>query len=261
MRVAVVGKGGSGKSMVAGTMARLLARRGHRVLALDSDPMPGLAINLGLGPLETPMLMDAAEKNDKGRWVLKKGIGAARAVQRYSVPAPDGVRLLQYGKAGRLGLQPIAPSVNAFYAVVGRLERTDVLRDWTILGDLPAGARHTAYGWAPYAETFLVVVEPTWQSILTARRVGRIARRRRDIAVLFVANKVTAQDDVAFVSERLHEPVFADLPFDTAARDADRRGVALLDAAPDSNAVRAVELLLDRLEERRLNGNEGRESG
>ncbi|MGI8407378.1 MAG: AAA family ATPase, partial [Actinomycetota bacterium] len=113
MRIAVVGKGGSGKSVVAGTIARVLARRGHRVLALDSDPIPGMAISLGLGPLTDAMLVEASEKNEQGRWKLKKGVGAARAVQRYSVIGPDGVRLLQFGKAGAEGLEHVMGSVNA----------------------------------------------------------------------------------------------------------------------------------------------------
>ena len=100
MRVAVVGKGGAGKSVIAGTVARLLARRGQRVLALDSDPMPGLSFSLGSGPdpLEAP-LRDAAEKDGAVRWRLKPGIGPVRAVQRYAAHAPDGIRLLQIGKA------------------------------------------------------------------------------------------------------------------------------------------------------------------
>jgi cellulose biosynthesis protein BcsQ len=35
--LATAGKGGAGKSVLAGTLARILARRGHRVLAVDSD--------------------------------------------------------------------------------------------------------------------------------------------------------------------------------------------------------------------------------
>lgn len=62
LRLAVVGKGGSGKSTVAGTMARLLGRSGEKVLALDSDPMPGLAISLGLGNLTDAMLTGAVER-------------------------------------------------------------------------------------------------------------------------------------------------------------------------------------------------------
>ncbi len=51
MRLALVGKGGSGKSVVAGTIARLLAREGRQVLALDLDTLPGLAFSIGLGPV------------------------------------------------------------------------------------------------------------------------------------------------------------------------------------------------------------------
>jgi len=46
MRIASVGKGGSGKSTIVGTLARLLARDGEWVLALDVDTMPGLAYSM-----------------------------------------------------------------------------------------------------------------------------------------------------------------------------------------------------------------------
>ena len=50
MKVAFAGKGGAGKTMIAGTIARLLARRGRRVLAIDDDPSPNLALTLGIAP-------------------------------------------------------------------------------------------------------------------------------------------------------------------------------------------------------------------
>lgn len=255
MRLAVIGKGGAGKSLVAGTAARLLARRGHRVLALDSDPMPGLAINLGLGPLTTAMLAEAVEKDDKGRWRLKKGIGAARAVQRFSITAPDGVRLLQYGKATEEGLTPVLGSLNAFYQVAHQLARSRTLQGWTIIGDLPAGPRQTAFDWAPYADALIAVVEPTWQSILTVRRVIRIARERSNVEILVVANKVASPRDLQRVEERVEEPVIASVPLDRSVRDADIAGAALLDFAPGAEAVVAIHELVDRIEERRLGTN------
>ena len=55
MKVVFVGKGGAGKSVIAGTFARALARRGTPVLAVDSDPLPGLAFSLGLESYESPL--------------------------------------------------------------------------------------------------------------------------------------------------------------------------------------------------------------
>ncbi|MDQ6823553.1 MAG: cobyrinic acid a,c-diamide synthase, partial [Candidatus Eremiobacteraeota bacterium] len=48
MRIAFIGKGGNGKSTIAGTVARLLGRAGDNVLALDVDTLPGLSVSLGL---------------------------------------------------------------------------------------------------------------------------------------------------------------------------------------------------------------------
>ena len=252
MKVAVAGKGGSGKSAIAGTLARMWARRGHRVLALDSDPMPGLAISLGLGALTDAMLNDAAERDPDGKWRLKKGIGPARAVTRYASIAPDGVRFLQFGKADDSGLASVTPSLNALYQVIHRLARPRALPDWTIVGDLPAGPRQTAFDWAPYAEAMLVVVEPTWQSVVTARRIARIARSRRRGEVLVVANKASHPDDEEFIAARMGEPPYAVLPGDPDVRAADRSGVAPIDGAPRSPFVRAVEDLADALERRSL---------
>lgn len=173
--------------MVAGTMARILGRRGHRVLALDSDLMPGLALSLGADPGTAPTLAEAAERSESGRWRLRKGIGPVRAVRRHSTPAPDGVRLLEAGKLTADGLEPIMGSLNAFYAIVHRLRRADAFSDWAVVGDLPAGPRQTAFDWAPYADTFVVLAEPSWKSALTSRRVGlgesRPARGTQGVAV------------------------------------------------------------------------------
>ena len=253
LRLAVAGKGGAGKSVVSGTLARVLARRGHRVLALDSDTLPGIAWSIGAGVSEEQTdvpLNSAAWRDEKGRWHLNKGVGAARAVQRYSTAAPDGVRLLQIGKNDRRGVGPNRASHNAFWQVVHKLDDVPSLRGWTFIGDLPAGARQAAYDWAPYARHFLLVVEPTWQSMLTSRRIARIMRTMRDGEVEFslVVNKVAADDDAERVQEFLDMPLIAAVPADDDVKAAERAGVALLDAAPDSPVVRAIEGLADALD-------------
>lgn len=248
VRVAVVGKGGAGKSVIAGTMARLLARDGRRVLALDSDLLPGLSVSLGSGPDPVePPLREAAEKDEDGRWRLRKGIGPVRAVRRYASDAPDGIRLLQAGKTPREGLEPIMGSVNAYYRVIHRLREPRAFRDWALVGDLPAGPRHIAFGWAPYADTFVAVVQPTSQSALAARRVARIARMEEGVRVVFVANRVADAADVRHVEKLIGEPVIAAVPADEAVARAERLGVAPIDHAPGSPAVGEIERLVTAL--------------
>ncbi len=248
MRVAVVGKGGAGKSVIAGTIARALARGGRSVLALDSDLLPGLALSLGADPPPEPPLAAAVERDKDGRWGFRRGIGPVRAVQRYSTPAPDGIRLLQCGKLSAEGVDPIRGSTRAFYQVVHHLREAKAFRDWTFVGDLPAGPRQTAFNWAPYADSFLLVVEPTWKSALTSRRIARIARSRRpDVGVLAVANKVTGPEDAARIEELLGEPLVGSIPADEAVATVDRLGVPLIEHAPSSAAAAAIEQLVEDL--------------
>lgn len=56
MKLVVAGKGGSGKTSISGTMARVLARQGHRVLAIDADSNPNLALTLGIDPEQSETL-------------------------------------------------------------------------------------------------------------------------------------------------------------------------------------------------------------
>lgn len=119
MRIAVVGKGGAGKSVIAGTMARLVARQGTPVLALDSDLFPGLSLSLGSGPDPVePPLLGASEQDETGQWGWREGVDATIAAQRFATAAPDGVRLLQRGKVARQGFGPIRGASMAFWETV-----------------------------------------------------------------------------------------------------------------------------------------------
>jgi CO dehydrogenase maturation factor len=253
MRLAMVGKGGAGKSVIGGTLARLLARRGYRVLALDSDHVPGLTFSLGAVAPAEPPLAAAVEVGPDMQFRFIHGVGAVRAIQRYATDAPDGVRLLQAGKALPDGRAPLRGAIEAFYVIIHRLSATAAFRDWVVIGDLSAGAQQAAYEWAPYAERFLLVVEPTWQSMLTARRIKRIVTGARpDVEVSLIVNKATGQADSDRVASFLALPVVAAVPVDEGVRKAELEGVALLDIAPNGPAVHAIEQLTDRLRGDRL---------
>lgn len=250
LRVAVTGKGGAGKSVIAGTMARLIARRRGRVLALDSDLQPGLSLSLGSGPDPAQAPLQPAVRFDEEirRWGWREGIDAAVAAQRFASDAPDGVRLLQRGKPGKDGFRTMIGASQAFFEVVHGLVDAPEFADWSLVGDLPAGQYQVADDWAPYATVYLVVVQPTVQSALTGRRVARLARQRSPEAeVLLIANRVRDEDDVRHVERHVGEAVFASLPADDDVAAAERVGVAPIDHAPQSQSVAAIERLITAL--------------
>jgi CO dehydrogenase nickel-insertion accessory protein CooC1 len=117
-------------------------------------------------------------------------------------------------------------------------------REWTLIGDLPAGPMHVAESWAPYARTYLTVVQPSLQSALTALRVARIARDSQADRVLFIANRIRSDDDIRQIERWVGEPVFSSVPVDDDLAAAERLGVAPIDHAPDSPAITALRGLL-----------------
>jgi CO dehydrogenase maturation factor len=94
-KLAIVGKGGVGKTSLSATLARLLARRGHAVLAIDGDPNPNLALALGVAPAaaeEMPGLPEELIVHTEAGYRLTRTFAQIRA--DYAIEAPDGVTLL-----------------------------------------------------------------------------------------------------------------------------------------------------------------------
>lgn len=111
MRVAVAGKGGTGKTTISGILARSLARADRRVVAVDGDTNPNLAAILGGGngvgaagevkTLPSDLLETVEEPDGTRRTVLTRP--PSWILQEYGSTAPDGVRLLIMGRIGHAG--------------------------------------------------------------------------------------------------------------------------------------------------------------
>jgi len=91
MKIAVVGKGGSGKTTTAAILARTFARAGHPTVALDCDSNPNLGISLGIGEAATEELLSLRDAVDAGE--QQHAVSADDLVDRFGADAPDGVRL------------------------------------------------------------------------------------------------------------------------------------------------------------------------
>jgi CO dehydrogenase maturation factor len=92
MNIVVAGKGGSGKTTIAGTLARALARSGRDVIALDADTNPMLGVSLGLGPEETDILASVRQGVDAQEVEHQPTIEGI--LETFGTSGPDGVKLL-----------------------------------------------------------------------------------------------------------------------------------------------------------------------
>lgn len=254
MRLAFVGKGGAGKSAIAGTFARTMARQGDKVLAIDSDPLPGLAFSLGLAidhspPIPEEAVVERKQGEEGPRWRLNPDVDPLQAVEEWSVEAPDGVRFLQFGKIKGDANKLWRPQI-AFRFVINKLPAGV----WNVVGDLPGGTRQAFTGWGNWANTVVVVVEPTAKSLLSGRRLARMADLDPETPkrVVAVASKVREPDDVDMIAKGTGLEVVGSVPWDEALAEAERRQLAPIDFAPDSPAVRAVESLVERLSEEKV---------
>ncbi len=104
MKLAVVGKGGAGKTSISGTMARVIARRGRRVLAIDGDPNPNLGLAIGIPPRRMqamPTLSADLVERTGGGYRLTRTF--EEVCEAHSVEGPDGVTLLAMKEPQRAG--------------------------------------------------------------------------------------------------------------------------------------------------------------
>ncbi len=104
MKIGVAGKGGSGKTTLAGTLARVLGRRGQGVLAIDADTNPNLAITLGIAREAAAQIQTVPQEvmeervDANGKKFRTLAIPYQDVIRRYGVPAADNTTLLLMGR-------------------------------------------------------------------------------------------------------------------------------------------------------------------
>lgn len=247
MKIGIVGKGGVGKTSTAALLCAAFVRRGHRVLAVDTDSNTNLGLSLGLDPAQAeavPVIPRALLVGSGG------DVTVGELLDTYGRPTPAGATLLSAIKVTAAG----AGCTCAGHASVRNLlaEVIDTQADVTIV-DMEAGLEHLSRsgGTLAHADVLLVVMEPTRKSVLTAVRTVELAAELGLRRVYGIGNKARLPDDEAYFAAASAEhvvPLAAVVPRDDAVVAADRAGtpVAALDGGP---AIEAVGRLADFLTE------------
>jgi CO dehydrogenase maturation factor len=255
VKIAFVGKGGSGKTTLASLFARHLAASGLPVVAVDADINQHLGVALGLDEEQAaavPVLGDhLTEIKDYLRGTNPR-ISSAAAMVKTTPPGTgsrllrvlgddpfhtglsrdvDGVRLMATGAfdADDLGVACYHSKVGAVELYLNHL--LDGPGEY-VLVDMTAGADAFASGLFSRFDLTFLVAEPTRKAVSVYRQYAGYAAEY-GVALAVVGNKVHGHQDVAFLR-------------DTA-------GAALLLWMGNSDYVRAMEQgrtePLDRLEE------------
>jgi CO dehydrogenase maturation factor len=242
-RIAVVGKGGVGKTALAAMLARVLMDGGGagRLLAIDADPALGLAYALGMR-VETTMGQVREAILDAARAGADREMAEIAATLDYMVMEAlveeGGLALLAMGRSDSLG---------CFCAVNDILrEAIRILADRfdTILIDGEAGLEQLNRQVMGEVDRLVIVTDASARGLQTAALLVGMAREEQVIRcarVGLVFNRVlNGEEKLAQSAAALGVELLGFIPEDPTVSDYDQAGRSLLEIPAASDAVEAV---------------------
>ncbi len=182
-KIAVGGKGGSGKSSTVALLANALRDKGYRVLVVDSDESnPALYRILGLAERPAPLLdlvggkgrvfdtfKDASPRSDG---LLTRDTIHVEDIPSDYIVTSDGISLVCIGKILR-SLEGCACPMGVLTREF--LKRLSLDKDEMAVIDLEAGIEHFGRGVETSVDSLLIVTEPSLDSLELARKMNALA--------------------------------------------------------------------------------------
>lgn len=229
MKLAVTGKGGTGKTTLSALLARTLAADGRPVIAVDADPDANLASALGLTPQEAPEPIGGMRELIRERTDSKEGYGTYFKLNPDVRDLPEtysrmvhGVRLLNLGGIPSGGSGCICPESALLKALVTHL----LLRPGeVVILDMEAGIEHLGRATAGAVSMMIIVIEPGQRSVQTAQTIRRLATDIHVPRIGVVFNKVRPGLDLTGLAAQLGDlPVLGSISYDPAIAQADLEG-------------------------------------
>lgn len=254
MKIAVSGKGGVGKTLVAGGLAYSFASKGLKTMAIDADPSPNLALTLGLPREEARNIVPISENKELIESKTSTGYSGIYhlsfsvddVLRDFSVKTPFGVNLIVMGTVRSVGSGCTCPA----NAVVRALLRHLVVeRDEVVILDMEAGVEHLGRGTARRVDTMLVVADANMKALETAKHIHNLAIRAGMNQVFLVGNKIgnkIQREAVRGFAEENGLTVLDLVPFDQNVVEAEMRGETPLKYMK-SAAVRVIQDLSEKL--------------
>lgn len=254
MKIAVSGKGGVGKTLIAGGLAYYFANKGLKTIAIDADPSPNLSLTLGLSPEEARRILPISDNKELLESKTKTGYeGVYRLsfvvddiVRDYSVKTPLGVNLIVMGTVRSMG----SGCMCAANAVIRALLRHLVVeRSEIVILDMEAGVEHVGRATAKHVDVMLIVSDANIKSLEIAKHIYGLAKSAGMKQIFVVGNKIGNEVQEETVREFAEENGLAMLgfiPFDQKVVDAEMKGMTPL-RYRESEALSVIGRLGERL--------------
>jgi len=237
MKIAISGKGGVGKTLLASLLSKIFSEAGYSVLAIDADPDANLAANLGFpSPEDITPISDLNELIEE-RTGAKPGQSAPffklnpkvdDIPDRYAVKL-NGIRLMVMGRIKRGGTGCYCPEGALLQALLGHLL---LQRDEVVIMDMEAGIEHLSRGTSKAVDKLIVVVEPGRRSIETAKRILELSEDLAIKNIAIVGNKIRTDEQKEFIRSSLPGTEFLGfIPYDDALVAADIGNRSILESS------------------------------
>ena len=252
MKIAIAGKGGSGKTTIAGILTRLLAERGQNVWAIDADSNPNFGVTLGLSPEKVkqskamPSSILKEVMGADGKATVQLAMPARQVAEDFGLAVSDRVTLLGMHTIEHAGAGcACGGHARVRHLLNGILKEEGVV---TVV-DMEAGLEHLSRGTDRHVDMLLVVTEPYFKALETARRCTELARELGIPRIVAVANKYRSNDELAAIrnyAEKHGLELVGEIPYDEEIQRADVAAEAP-DLAGKHAAVDAVRRMAESL--------------
>ncbi len=249
-KIAVCGKGGTGKSTVAALMANALREEDYLVLVIDTDESnPGLHRMLGFDQSPKPLMtlldrFSLDEKKPETAWLRQDKISPHDIPREYVLGSPN-LKFLMVGKI----IDPFQGCACSMADITRELAQRLTLKDKEIvLIDMEAGIESFGRGVERGVDTVLMIVEPSFESLALADKINYMANGIGVKRVRAILNKIPSKKVGGKIAAELDKKKIKSIGtvyFDTQVNEAGFEGTALGDSGAKEEIKKIIRLLLD----------------
>ncbi|NVM31199.1 MAG: AAA family ATPase [Candidatus Helarchaeota archaeon] len=244
--IAVMGKGGAGKTATITLMTKVLMQQREKLLIVDADPAMGLTNVLGIRAKKT--LEDLRHEIIKvgGRGIEEEKEELVLSLDYKAmelIVEEEGFSVLVMGQPKTLGC--FCPANTLLRSALKPLTKAYD----TILLDCEAGLEQINRKVVEDINLLLIITDPTLRGLQTANAIREMAKKfTKASRIGLIINKVSDPTIVETLRAKTDLEILGTIPEDPKIREYDLIGRSLLELPPDSVSLKAITNILNTLE-------------